>query len=100
VRLATGRASGEATARQGEQLGQTEAERPEGYLLWVLSDTAAEAGPAPALALELSRRLEQPVHALVTPLEEKPLSPSVEAAVIHQFAPTDSEGTVQRFLEH
>ena len=100
MRLATGRATGEGSARQAEQLGQIEAERPEGYLIWVLTETAAQAGPAPALAQELSRRLEQPVHVLATPLEEKPLSPAVANAAIHQFAPGDSEGTVQRFLQH
>lgn len=66
----------------------------------MLTETAAEAGPAPALAQALSERIEQPVHMLVTPLEELPLVQSVEDAVIHQFAPGDTEGTIKRFLDH
>ena len=100
MRFATGRASSEGGTRQAEQLGQTQAERPDGCLIWVLSETAAEAGPAPALAKELSTRLEIPVATLVTPLEEAPLVPAIQQAVIHQFAPTDSEGTIKRFLDH
>lgn len=37
---------------------------------------------------------------LVTPLDEMPLPASVEAEVIHQLAPGDTEGTIQRFLGH
>ncbi len=100
MRFATGRASSEGGARQAEQLGQTQAVRPDGCLLWVLSEKAAEAGPAPTLAQELSARLDEPVHTLATPLEETPLVPAVQSAVIHQFAPSDSDGTVKRFLDH
>ena len=99
-RIALGQHSPEAAARREEQLGQTDAERPDGCLIWLLTETAAEAGPAPALAFALSQRIEQPVQILVTPLEDLPLVQSVEDAVIHQFAPGDTEGTVQRFLDH
>ncbi len=66
----------------------------------MLTETAAEAGPAPALAQALAQRIERPVHVLVTPVDETPLVPSVEADVIHQFAPGDTDGTVVRFLDH
>jgi 3-deoxy-D-manno-octulosonic-acid transferase len=65
-----------------------------------MTETADEAGPAPALAFALSQRIEEPVHMLVTPLEDLPLVSSVERSVIHQYAPGDTEGTVRRFLDH
>ena len=40
------------------------------------------------------------MHVLVTPLEEAPLAPAIGAAVVHQLAPGDTAGTVQRFLDH
>ncbi len=98
--MALGQHHEEAAARRDEQLGQTDRARPEGCLIWMLTETAEEAGPAPALAFALSQRLEAPVHMLVTPLEDLPLVNAVEQAVIHQFAPGDTEGTIRRFLDH
>lgn len=95
-----GRASADGAVRSGEQLGHTDEARPEGYLIWVLSETASEAGPAPAICQTLSDRLERPVSCLVTPLDESPLVPTVAEQVIHQYAPADSDGTVHRFLDH
>lgn len=100
MRLARGRTSSAGRERTEEQLGQIAIPRPDGYLLWCLSETADQAGPALALAEDLADRLEQPVRALITPMDEKPLAPGVAEAVIHQFAPGDSDGTVQRFLDH
>lgn len=66
----------------------------------MLCEHASEAGPAPAIVRALHERLERPIACLVTPIDETPLVPSVTQAVIHQFAPADSEGTVKRFLDH
>ncbi len=74
--------------------------RPDGCLIWVLSETAAEAGPAPVIARAVAERLERPVTALVTPLDDGPLVPGVAGKVIHQLAPGDTEGTITRFLDH
>ncbi|MEM7718289.1 MAG: glycosyltransferase N-terminal domain-containing protein [Pseudomonadota bacterium] len=99
-RTALGDSTHEATERRDEQLGKTDRDRPEGFLIWVLSDQASEVGPAPALAQALEERIEKSVHVLATPLEEKPLVEEVEAHVIHQFAPGDTDGTIRRFLDH
>lgn len=99
-RFALGRSSDEGAARQSEQLGKTDAVRPKGCLIWVISETAAEAGPSAALSQALAQRLDQVVYTLVTPLDETPLAPALDKEVIHQFAPIDTEGTIQRFLDH
>ncbi len=98
--MALGQSSEEATDRRSEQLGQTEAQRPDGCLVWVLTETSATAGPAPALAQALSGRLEQTVETLVTPIDETPLVQSVAERTIHQYAPGDTDGTITRFLDH
>ena len=99
-RLAFGKASEDAGLRSGEKLGQTKEARPDGFLVWVLAETAAEAGPASALSQAISDRLERRLTCLVTPLDEMPLVPAVAKDVIHQFAPADTEGTIQRFFNH
>lgn len=88
------------TAAPGQRLGQTEIARPPGLLLWFLCDTAAAAGPAAAIAFDLSRRLGEPVHALVTTLRQEPLSPGVARGVLHQAVPVETTGSIQRFLDH
>ena len=98
--FAFGRATQDASVRSGEKLGQTDQARPEGFLIWVLCETAAEAGPSPAVCQAIGEALEQPVTALVTPLDELPLVPAVAKTVVHQFAPADTEGTINRFLDH
>ena len=66
----------------------------------MLSKSAAEVGPGPALAHAIATHLDGPVHILATPVETSPLVHSVAASTIHQFAPGDTEGSVTRFLEH
>ncbi|MGR3511377.1 MAG: 3-deoxy-D-manno-octulosonic acid transferase [Paracoccaceae bacterium] len=99
-RFALGKGGDVEPERRDEPLGQTRAVRPEGKLVWLMSETAAAAGPGPALAKALTERLEEEVHVLCTPLDEDPLVASVEHDVIHQFGPTDTDGTVTRFLDH
>ncbi len=98
--FAFGRATQDGSLRSGEKLGQTDAERPEGFLVWILCDTAAEAGPAPALCHAIGERLEREVTGLVTPLDELPLVSAPQSGIVHQFAPADTEGTIHRFLDH
>jgi 3-deoxy-D-manno-octulosonic-acid transferase len=66
----------------------------------MLAETAAEAGPAPAIAQDLSRRLGEPVHTLVTTVRDEALCPGVAAQAIHQIAPVETGGSIQRFLDH
>ena len=65
-----------------------------------MTETAAAAGPGPALAHAVAGRINRPVHILATPLDESPLVEAVQAEVTHQFAPGDTEGTITRFLDH
>lgn len=90
----------DAAERSSERFGTSSEPRPDGCLIWVLTETAAAAGPAPVLARSLAARLDRPVRALVTPLDEAPLAPAVERDVIHQLAPGDTAGTIGRFLDH
>lgn len=98
--MAQGQRHEDASKRRDELLGNTQVERPAGCLIWLVTETAAEAGPGPALAHALSQRIDRPVHVLVTPLEDTPLVKSVEESVIHQFSPGDTPGTIKRFLDH
>ena len=77
-----------------------EGARPPGVLLWLLSETSAEAGPGPAIAEELSRRLGEPVHVLLTTVRDEPLCPGIADRVLHRSVPKDSSGEVQRFIDH
>lgn len=97
--MALGKAAAPAD-RRDEPLGQTQVARPDGLLIWMMTETASAAGPGPAVLKSLRDRIEMPVNMLVTPLDEVPLVRSVEGEVIHQFAPGDTEGTIQRFLDH
>jgi len=98
--MALGQSGGIDTERRDEALGQSRVARPDGKLIWMMTETAADAGPGPALARALMDRLEEPVHILSTPMDDAPLVDAVEDQVIHQLAPGDTEGTVTRFLDH
>jgi len=98
--MALGKSGAVAADRRDETLGQTQVPRPTGTLIWLMTESAAASGPGPALAQALSQRLETSVHILTTPLEDTPLVDAVGEAVIHQFAPGDTDGTVTRFFDH
>ncbi len=83
-----------------ERLGQPSEVRPEGCLLWVAARRSADAGSVLSLAKELAFLREEPVHCLVTSETELPPVPSVAAAVAHQLLPVDTQGSVERFLDH
>lgn len=97
--LASGR-SPDRAAPVAQRLGEIRATRPDGLVLWLLADAAAETGPAPAIAQDLSRRMGEPVHALITTVLDEEPCPGVAAQALHQVAPVDTNGSVQRFLEH
>ena len=99
-KIALGKSGDVSEIRRDEALGQTAVPRPEGKLIWIMTESAPAAGPGPALAKALRERLDADVHILSTPLDETPLVDAVEAEVIHQFAPGDTEGTINRFLDH
>ncbi|MEM6384895.1 MAG: glycosyltransferase N-terminal domain-containing protein [Pseudomonadota bacterium] len=86
--------------RRDEALGQATLQRPSGLLLWFLTDTAHSASAAPAVAKALSERLEEPVHVIVTAQDNAPLVAAVQSEVMQQLMPVDTEGTIQRFLDH
>lgn len=72
--------------------------RPDGLVLWLLAETAAETGPGPAIAEELSRRLGEPVHALLATIRDEPLCPGIANAAPHLVLPSDTPGEAQKFL--
>lgn len=68
--------------------------------MWVHAQTPDEAGAAPAVARELSRLRGEPVHTLVTTAANEPAIPSLTERAIVQLAPGDTQGSVNRFLNH
>lgn len=83
-----------------ERLGQATQTRPDGCLLWLHASSGDAAGPVVAIANELSHLRGEPVHALVTTSDGTPLIPSVGEAAIHQLAPTETTGSLNRFFDH
>lgn len=69
-------------------------------MIWLHAKRASDAGPALALAQEVSRLRGEPVHCLVTTDTDQRLVPSLEGAVIHQLAPGETPGSIQRFFDH
>lgn len=67
-------------------------------LIWLVANSAAEVGPGPAIAEELSRRTGEPVHVLATTTRDEPLCPGVAEQVLHPQAPPETETGVLQFL--
>jgi len=86
--------------RGAERLGRPSRARPQGCLLWTHARLPSEAGAALAVAQELAKLRGEPVHTLITTAEDGPLPASVAAAALHQLAPGETSGSVQRFLGH
>lgn len=86
--------------QSSERLGKPSAERPEGCLLWLATKNGADAGGILSLAKELSFFREEPVHCLVTTEKESPLVPAVAKDAIHQLTPVETQGSIDRFLDH
>ncbi|MGI9393365.1 MAG: glycosyltransferase N-terminal domain-containing protein, partial [Boseongicola sp.] len=80
-----------------QRLGKTSNVRPDGLLLWMHAQDAADTGAVAALCQELARLRGEPVHALVTSIENASATASM---AIHQLAPGETSGSVARFLDH
>lgn len=74
--------------------------RPDGVLVWLVSEDASRAGPGPAIAEELSRRTGEAVSILATTVRNEPLCPGVGEKSLHQLAPVETEADVTKFLSH
>jgi len=80
-----------------QRLGKTSNIRPDGCLLWIHAQDAADTGAVAALCQEFARLRGEPVFALVTSIENAAAAPSV---AIHQLVPGETSGSVARFLDH
>ncbi len=88
--------------RVGERFGRTDAARPAGPLLWL---HGASVGESRLLLDVLSalRRKRDDLHALVTTqtlTSADMIAGARVPALIHQMAPVDGPGAVDRFLRH
>ncbi|MGI9390207.1 MAG: 3-deoxy-D-manno-octulosonic acid transferase [Boseongicola sp.] len=80
-----------------QRLGQTRNVRPDGFLLWMHANNAADTGAVVALCQELARLHGQTVNALVTSTENAAATASF---AVHQIVPGETSGSVSRFLDH
>ncbi|MGI9390458.1 MAG: 3-deoxy-D-manno-octulosonic acid transferase [Boseongicola sp.] len=78
-------------------LGQTGIVRPNGFLLWMHANDAADTGAVVALCQELARLRGQTVSALVTSTENATATASL---AVHQIVPGETSGSVSQFLNH
>ena len=94
------RGADDDTPDSSERLGKPSEPRPEGCLLWMVSDKAADAGSVLAICQALSLVREEPVHCLLSTTSDAPPVPSVAKGVIHQLSPVETQGSISRFLNH
>lgn len=99
-RLATKhQAEGGPPERFGERFGNASQPRPDGPLIWIHAVSVGEAMSVLALAEALVR--DAAVLLTTTSVTSaKVLADRLPAGVIHQFAPIDTPGSVNRFLDH
>lgn len=83
-----------------ERLGKTDAPRPDGCLMWLVTRDGVDAGGVLSLCKELAFLREAPVHCLITTEVDTPLVPSVASEVTHQLTPVETQGSIARFLDH
>ncbi len=86
--------------QSSERLGKPTVERPDGCILWLATKKGSDAGGVLSLAKELSFLRETPVHCLVTTGTDAPLVPLVSKSTIHQLTPIETQGSIERFLDH
>ncbi|CAI9409805.1 3-deoxy-D-manno-octulosonic acid transferase [Pleomorphomonas sp. T1.2MG-36] len=90
----------EDPARSAERLGQPSASRPEGPLVWV---HAVSVGEAMAAMPVVDRLISDGMSVLVTTVTTTSaalVGHRLKPGLIHQFAPLDLAGPVDRFLAH
>jgi 3-deoxy-D-manno-octulosonic-acid transferase len=98
-RLKTGK---ERPERIRERFGHTDAARPDGTLLWLHGASVGESRLLLDLLVAL-RRKRSDLHALVTTqtlTSADMIASSSIDGMVHQMAPVDGPGTVDRFLRH
>lgn len=93
--------SGKRVGSEGaERLGKPSEERPDGCLIWLITRDGVDAGGVLSICKELAFLREEPVHCLVTTETDTPLVPAVATSMLHQLTPVDTQGSIQRFLDH
>jgi 3-deoxy-D-manno-octulosonic-acid transferase len=86
--------------RWRERLGVASIPRPSGRLIWVHAVSVGESVSAVPLIEQLSAEGFTVVVTTVTTTSAAVLAPRTGSAIIHQFAPLDLAGFVDRFLDH
>ncbi len=92
----------ENAARYREKLGLTEAQRPDGRLVWMHAVGVGEVLALPALIREMLN-LEPNLNVLLTSstrTSADAIEHNLPPRTIHQFLPLDSPHYVKRFLDH
>lgn len=90
----------EDPARSGERLGHPSATRPEGPLVWVHAVSVGEAMAAMPLVDRLIGEGKAVLVTTVTTTSAALVGHRLKPGLIHQFAPLDLAGPVDRFLAH
>ncbi len=92
----------EDAARLGERLGQASLARPDGPLVWIHAVSVGESLSVLPLVERLRER-RPGIAVLVTSgtvTSASVLAQRLPAGAIHQYAPLDTAGASQRFLDH
>ena len=90
----------EDPARSAERLGQPSASRPEGPLVWVHAVSVGEAMAAMPVVDRLIADGKSVLVTTVTTTSAALVGHRLKPGLIHQFAPLDLAGPVDRFLAH
>ncbi len=90
----------EDPARSAERLGHPSAGRPEGPLVWVHAVSVGEAMAAMPVIDRLTAEGKSVLVTTVTTTSAALVGHRLKPGLIHQFAPLDLAGPVDRFLAH
>lgn len=90
----------EDPTRSSERLGHASASRPTGPLIWVHAVSVGEAMAAMPVIDRLTAEGKNVLVTTVTTTSAALVGHRLRAGLIHQFAPLDLAGPVDRFLDH